>query len=198
MQTNGLYLVRTPILLLATTALLALLTGCSGGSPLPYALAYEEALERYPGSADTDPGAVDQFVEFFSSDASHGGDPASLAENLYADRLYFSDTLLTSQSKAEVVQHLTRMHEATSSLSVRVLHRQQDGADFYIIWRMTAKFAPVSTTITGHSIGMTHLRFDPEGRIVLQQDFWDASAGFYEHLPVIGFAIRTIQGSFHE
>lgn len=189
---------RTPLLILATSALLALLSGCSGSDPQPYALAYEEALERYPGSADTDPGAVDRFVEFFSSDASLGGNAASRAEDLYADRLYFSDTLLTSETKETVIHHLTRMHEATRSLSVRVLHRQQDGADFYIIWRMTAEFAPVSTTVTGHSIGMTHLRFDPAGRIVLQQDFWDASAGFYEHLPVIGFAIRSIQGSFHE
>jgi hypothetical protein len=40
---------------------------------------------------------------------------------------------------------------------------------------------------------MTLLRFDKQGRVVLHQDFWDSSAGFYEHLPVLGGVMRWIK-----
>lgn len=191
--------------LIAAVGAAILMAGCSNGDTRPYALAYTDALGRYQGSATVDPSAIDRFVAFFSGsppDAEESAEPpadaAALADALYADHLYFSDTLLTSEDKPQVVRHLHRMHEATSTLTVTVLDTQQDGADFYVVWRMTAEFTPVRSTITGYSIGITHLRFDADGRIVLQQDFWDASAGFYEHIPVLGSAIRSIRGTFSE
>jgi len=36
------------------------------------------------------------------------------------------------------------------------------------------------------TIGMSQLRFDREGRVLLQQDYWDSAAGVYEHIPGIG------------
>jgi hypothetical protein len=39
---------------------------------------------------------------------------------------------------------------------------------------------------------MTQLRFDREGRIILHQDFWDPGAGIYQHLPVLGPAVRFV------
>lgn len=186
---------KTRLLLLLATALLA---GCSGGATQPYALSYEDALARYPGSDGVSSAAVERFVDFFGAEPSTPDEADAQADRLYADRLYFSDTLLTSEDKAQVVRHLTRMHESTESLSVTVLATQRDGADFYVVWKMTAQFTPVRSTVTGHSIGVTHLRFDTEQRIVLQQDFWDASAGFYEHVPLLGAAIRSIKRGFDD
>ena len=176
----------------------ALLTGCSSAAKQPYALAYQEALANYPGSAAVAPAAVDRFVRFFSSGSASADETRAEAEDLYAGHLYFSDTLLTSEDKTQVVGHLTRMHETTANLSVTVLNTQQDGADFYVVWKMTAEFSPVRRPVTSHSIGVTHLRFNPEEQIVLQQDFWDAGAGFYEHIPLLGTAMRAIRGTFDD
>ena len=43
-----------------------------------------------------------------------------------------------------------------------------------------------------HLPGVSHVRFDKEGRIVFHQDFWDAGV-IYERLPVIGFFIRWLK-----
>ena len=40
------------------------------------------------------------------------------------------------------------------------------------------------------------VRFDAQGRVVLHQDFWDATAGVFEHVPVVGTAIRGIKAKF--
>lgn len=178
--------------------LTAMLAGCSGSASQPYALTYADALDRYPGSDAVESAVVERFVRFFGAGSSSAEAARSDAEQLYADHLYFSDTLLTSEDKEQVVGHLTRMHEATESLSVTVLDTHRDGADFYIVWAMTAEFAPIRGTVTSHSIGVTHLRFDSQQRIVLHQDFWDAGAGFYEHIPLLGGAVRAIRGRFDD
>jgi hypothetical protein len=43
------------------------------------------------------------------------------------------------------------------------------------------------------TIGMTHLRFDSEGKVVLHQDFWDSTRGIFEHVPVMGAGIRLVK-----
>lgn len=185
---------------LAVAALaIGVLSGCSTNIREPYALTYENALQRYPGSENVPDSALKHFEAYFSHDAAGTGKrPGLHAADLYADDLYFSDTLLTSEDKAQVVRHLESMLDATRQLEVRVLDSRQTGADAYLVWQMTATFVPVSQPVTGYSIGVTHLRFNDAGQIVLHQDFWDASAGFYEHIPMLGTIIRTINGRFYE
>lgn len=41
--------------------------------------------------------------------------------------------------------------------------------------------------------GVTHLRFDADGRITYHRDLFDAASGFYEALPAIGTLLRAIK-----
>lgn len=43
------------------------------------------------------------------------------------------------------------------------------------------------------TIGMSHLRFDGAGKVVLHQDFWDSTRGIFEHVPLIGNGIRAVK-----
>jgi hypothetical protein len=40
---------------------------------------------------------------------------------------------------------------------------------------------------------MTQLRFDDSGRIRFHQDFWDSSEGVYRRIPMLGWAIGTVE-----
>lgn len=168
------------------------LTGCSQTPPEPYAAFYERALERYPGSTPVTDASVDRFIDFFSHNSASAVDPAAL----YAERFYFSDTLVTTNDPALALSHLRRMRSSAEELEVRLLNRLDDGADVYLVWQMRATFTPVRSPVTSITIGVTHLRFDDAGRIVLHQDFWDASEGFYQHVPVLGSVIHRIRRSF--
>ena len=135
----------------------------------------------------------------FSVDGERGtcgkrrsGEAEADARRLYAESLYFSDTLLTSESHEHVVKHMARMHSGTGTLAVEPLGRVVSGADFYLIWRMRASFQPLIQEVNSDTLGISHLRFDADGRVVLHQDFWDAAAGFYQHIPLLGGAIRAV------
>ena len=44
-----------------------------------------------------------------------------------------------------------------------------------------------------NSVGMTHLRFDEDKKIVTYQDYWDGIEGFYRTLPIIGGILEMIR-----
>jgi hypothetical protein len=185
---------------IAMLACVLMLAACSQNGPTPYASAYEDALERYPGTAPVAAERVQAFVDFFShggnSHGSSGGEAETDPAELYADHFYFSDTLLTTDDPARALAHLRRMRANTDTIEVRLLNRLDDGADVYLVWHMQATFAPVRQRVTSTTVGVTHLRFDAAGRIVLHQDFWDASEGLYQHVPMLGRVIHRIRRSF--
>ncbi len=181
---------------LATLGLLITVSaGCARTSSDAYAADYQQALTRYSGTTAVTEPMTDRFLAYFGGGASSD---VIEAADLYAPDLYFSDTLLTSENQATVLAHLERMHQSSDGLTVRLMSRLVEGQDVYLIWRMQAAFSAAGRDVSSDTIGMSHLRFDPEGRIVLQQDFWDSAEGFYRHLPVLGGFISYIRGRFDD
>lgn len=174
--------------------LLAILAGCAGPTTPPYAVAYRQALDELPGFAPVDPAWLDRFVSHFSSRGDQPMDVDSGA--LYAEQLYFCDTLLTTRSREQLQAHMAAFTESGARVAIEVLDRQIDGPDAYLIWFMEASFSPAGREVTSRTLGVSHLRFNERGQIVLHQDFWDAAAGFYEHIPVLGGTIRRVGRSF--
>jgi hypothetical protein len=61
---------------------------------------------------------------------------------------------------------------------------------------MQAEFTPVRQSVVSDTIGITHLRFNEAGRVILHQDFWDTGLGFYQHIPVLGRVVKSINRRF--
>ena len=76
-------------------------------------------------------------------------------------------------------------------MKVTVVDVARSGANYYVRWTMEVRFKGARDSV--FTIGMTQLRFNEQGLIVFHQDFWDSTAGFFEHLPVLGSAIRWIK-----
>jgi hypothetical protein len=60
-------------------------------------------------------------------------------------------------------------------------------------WSMMIRFKKLKRAVDTWSIGMSHLRFDAQGRVVYQQDYWNAADGLYQHIPLLGTAIAAIK-----
>jgi hypothetical protein len=164
-----------------------------------YAEAYRDALADLDARSVTAPaegtpeeaGAIERFKSVFadfSPDAVAAHSRAS-----YADSLYFNDTVKIHREIAPLVHYLKESAAAVKSCRVEFYDVTRSGEDFYFRWRMEIEFKAVKSGQTMSSIGMTHIRFDPNGKVVLHQDFWDPATGIYEHLPLVGNAIRKIK-----
>lgn len=151
--------------------------------------AYRAALESQPGSTVAIDAGLQGFEAAFADLTA--SDVAERMRALYADRVFFNDTLITLDTGAEVADYMQRTGARLAASEVTVDHRMQDGADVFVRWKMHYRSSAFGMTVDSTSTGMTHLRFDDTGRVVLHQDFWDAAGGLYEHLPIVGAMIRT-------
>ncbi len=150
-------------------------------------LGYLNALERLSGSTE----ALDDGVSAFSRAYADLTDPnlGELMTALYAEDIFFNDTVHTFTDRQNLVDYLTRTGAGLHESQVEIHQVLIDQADVFVRWTMEFKTRAVGRDIHSQSIGMTHLRFDQDGRVILHQDYWDSAGGLFDHLPVVGFAI---------
>lgn len=175
-------------LVLAATAL----AGCAPARIHAYPQQYPDALAATAQDAvDAIPAdAAERFAAFFES--VHEVDVRPRVEALYAPNAYFSDTLFLARERESLVAHFERIQRSGTRIDVDVDDLVVSGSDLYLRWRMTFTFNVAGSERVSETIGMTQLRFDRDGRIRFHQDFWDSAQGFYQHVPVLGAAIRSV------
>ena len=179
------------------------ITGCSTqaktGNQGIYPRLYQTATEQLQSSvAERDPehdtakkALHDKFANFRGLFAEFKqGDLRPLIEEVYAEELYFNDTIHTFNSREVMLQYMQSTADRVEYTNVDIKDIVQSGQDYYVRWAMDTGFKVFGKQIETHSIGMTHIRFDDSGLINFHQDFWDNTEGFFRHLPVIGYLIN--------
>lgn len=152
---------------------------------------YEQALQQFPGET----GLIDVGLERFSTSFQDltRDDLGELMAELYAEELFFNDTIHTFTRRQDLVDYMVQTGDNLNESTVEIKQVIRDGADVFVRWTMDFKVRAAGREIHSQSIGMTHLRFDDEGRVVLHQDFWDSGNALYAHLPIVGFMVRQAQ-----
>jgi hypothetical protein len=67
------------------------------------------------------------------------------------------------------------------------------GNEYYLRWIMNMRFEMSGDTVDSKSVGMTHVRTDGSGQVVIHQDFWDGVEGVYQYIPFVGYMIGKVQ-----
>jgi ketosteroid isomerase-like protein len=179
----------SPILILV---LAVAFSGCGGGVESDRTAAFFQAEREHPGEA-LDALMVERgvarFRAFFENVTADG--VRQKAPELYAEDVWFNDTLKTLRGRAAVEAYFLKTLDHVESFGAAVDDVAVSGVNVYVRWTMAVRFKGAKEPV--RTIGMTLLRFDRDGRVVLHQDFWDPAAGFYEHLPVVGGLLRWIK-----
>lgn len=174
---------------------LVALAGCSGG-PLDATREYRAALEQRPGVSFGSPEqgrrATERFTALYA-DLSEENVRRRVRET-YAPEAWFNDTVATEQGIDAIEKYLIKTARGSEMIKGTTQDVAVSGADCYVRWTLefrTKNLAGGKPIVTE---GVSQLRFDEQGRIVLHQDFWNPAAGIYGHLPVLGQAIRYVNG----
>jgi len=183
----------TALKIIAAIAVVAVITiGCiarGGGTMDNFSETdYEAALDRFPGSAEAIDAGLEGFVNGYGNLAHD--DLRARIEELYADDLYFNDTIHTYTDLDDLVAYLGKTGDALDESKVEVKQIMREGSDVFVRWSMDFKLRVIGREIHSRSIGMTHLRFDERGKVLVHQDFWDSGHALYAQLPIVGFFIR--------
>lgn len=171
---------------------LILLTACSSNAmQSAYVDVYRNALSVEGAAPQNDAEAVKGFIEVFNQ-VQHN-DLASIINETYAETLYFNDTFRTITDRNQLIEYMQQTGQQVDRLEVQIEDIALSKQDVYVRWVMRMQFSVMGKKVDSESIGISQLRFDEDGKIILHQDFWDGVDGFYQYLPIIGYSLRKIR-----
>lgn len=181
---------RTLLIVVVATLSLSSCSGRTHGDT--FTEQYLNALREIPAEPFATPEALARFEAVFHNLTSDG--LTAHIQAAYAEELFFNDTLHTFASRAELQEYLGRTGERLQHMEVRILGWSRQDNEFYVRWLMNTGYRVMGRDRDVTTVGMTHLRFDSEGRIAMHQDFWDSTQGLYEQIPLLGGVLRWIRG----
>lgn len=177
------------------TALL-LLAGCASSGKVDLVKVQADALESTASVKAPSPAvakkAVERFHDFFA--VFDEDNVRKKTKALYAEDAFFNDTLKTVRGAADIEEYLVASANATESCKVQHLDTVSKDGEYYFRWRMDILFKRFKKGQVQSSYGISHVRFNPEGKIIYHQDYWDSGSHFFEKLPVVGGLVRWVKG----
>lgn len=175
--------------------LLLALAGCSS-APLDASRDYRAALTARPGVVFGNPDQARRAAKKFAglySDLSPQN-VSTRVRDTYAPEAWFNDTIATEVGIDAIERYLLKTARGAEKINATVQDVAVSGSDCYVRWTMEVRTKNLAGGRPIVTEGVSQLRFDEQGRIILHQDFWNPSAGIYQHLPLIGPAIRYVNG----
>ena len=174
--------------ILILTLVTAIMTGCSTQK--------SNTIEPYLALFDQHPGTVvDERILNFANLYNHldSNDVAKNTEKTYAELLYFNDTLVTIKTRRDLINYLVHTQEQLKGINFTVLNVMKSEKDFFVQWKMETIFEVMGQRNEVQTVGITHMKFDEQGKIILQQDYWDSTSGFFQHIPMLGGILKWIK-----
>ncbi len=114
-------------------------------------------------------------------------------ERVYGPDAFLNDTLKTIHGSPAIRDYFIKTAQGLESMTVTFDDVAVSGQNYYFRWTMDTRMKHLARGKNVRTIGVTMVRFDPQGRVILHQDFWDSAQGVWDHVPGVGAAIRWIQ-----
>lgn len=136
--------------------------------------------------------ALERFGDFLKGIGSEEFVEKEIA-NVYAENAYLNDTLKTLPNREQIRKHFVKTSQTMTTYSLEIEDIAKSEQGYYIRWTMKFSAPKLASGKEIVSIGMSHVVFNNEGKVLLHQDFWDSTTGMFEHIPVLGGGIRLVK-----
>lgn len=149
-----------------------------------------ETESTSPMDAQTEKEALQRFSDFYleySYEAIQSG-----VRDLYAENAWFGDPFHIVEGIDEIEHYFLVMAEPVEHCSFTVDSIQRSGVDYYARWTMELESKAAKGEMI-RTIGISHVRFNEQGKVIFQQDYWDSSA-MLDRLPIVGYWTRLVKG----
>ena len=158
---------------------------------------YREAMTK-AGDQGPAPGTPEEksAIKTFTDFLKNVGDKEYIKNETakaYAENAYLDDTIVTHYGPEEIKNYFVQTAETMTQFEVNILDRARSGSDHYIRWEMIFSAPKPGGGEPIHSVGMSQVRFDSEGKVAFHQDFWDSGKNIYGKIPVVGGLISIIR-----
>jgi steroid delta-isomerase len=108
---------------------------------------------------------------------------------LFAPDARFRDPFNDVRGIAAIRSVFAHMYETIERPRFAVLHRATAGDTGYLKWRFTG-------AVRGRDldfVGLSEVRFNPQGLVTEHLDYWDSGTLVYGRVPLLGALVRAIR-----
>ena len=184
---------------LALLSLIVALWGCTGGKPMTLENYYKELAATdpakttlvKPGSTEEKAGieAFREYYKVFAADVIRRD-----TKKLYAKDAFFKDGYKEVKGVDAIETYFLATTEAVVSCTFDIADVSVHEGNYYFRWVMKLTIKRDRDNPM-EQIGMSHIRFGPDGKVIFHADYWDTSIVF-ERVPVLGSIIRWAKEQF--
>lgn len=156
---------------------------------------YKSALSSKPGTEGENSEAIAAFGKFLQNIHNK----SYLEENtskIYAPDAYLNDTLVTHHGPEEIKAYFLSTADTMTTYEVTIDDTATSGADHYVRWTMNFSAPKLNGGKPVISTGMSHVRLNTAGQVIMHQDYWDSGTNIYGQIPILGGTIETIRRRF--
>lgn len=159
------------------------------GKTIPHDI-YREAVSSEAYARERDDAAIQRVIDLFE-DFSHENLERNIA-NVYAETLFFRDGFREVHSLAELEPYFLHSTKPLRTCTFDFPGVTFSNGDLYLRWIMNVSLNRDPEGTVDTCVGMSHIRFNSEGKVVFQQDYWDPTDILYSRIPVAGWLIQKV------
>lgn len=112
---------------------------------------------------------------------------------VYTEEVVFNDPLHHIEGRDALTRYFAAMYENVERCQFTYHTQQQQGYQAFVTWTMTFEHARLARGKPIRVEGCSALTLADDGRVTRHHDYFDAGAMLYEHLPLMGQAIRWLK-----
>ena len=108
----------------------------------------------------------------------------SQTTEVYAKDVYFRDAFRQFSRPEDIRDYMLHGLEPLAGVEFIINRVIRSGGEFYIDWTMRLDFKSTPLNTWEESIGMSHIRYNSEGKVIFHQDYWDPTDIVYRRIPI--------------
>ncbi len=176
-------------------------SGCSstGHSQTEYTQGYQEALAATdPAStpsleigSDAEEAAIQRVIDLWKSYTVENLE--AHFEEVYATNFYFRDAFHTMSDRNELKAYLLESARNVRECTFEFQDVGRHEGNYYFRWIMKVSLKRDPEGHVTQSLGMSHMRFNADGKVIFHQDYWDPTDVVYRHIPVANWLIKKVK-----
>lgn len=111
----------------------------------------------------------------------------------YSANAYFKDPFNEVRGVAAIQRIFTHMFSQVSEPRFVVTEKVADAGGVMLIWEFYYRVRLWGKGEAQVMRGVSHLKFDPDGKVNYHRDYWDTAEELYMKLPALGTLMRGLR-----
>lgn len=121
-------------------------------------------------------------------------DTLHLLDDLYATEIKFQDPIKQVHGIEALRSYFAEMYEDVAEIEFEFADAIVAEKATVLTWTMHMRHKNFRSKETVHLPGISHLRFNDQGKVIYHRDYFDLGHMIYERVPLLGALVRMIKG----